>query len=158
MGTMDTNAVIEFFTENPRATAKEAGITNAEAVQLVGTGKLVEVGKRKTGKKGRPPAEYVVFGADLDDSEYVAVQVENAKAKVIAHRRYEALSTAIVRAADEHGSGSNEHIAAKLERWEAFPGALPELPTGTDYVLAGDVRYVAPDSTPLEVEVEEVAA
>lgn len=148
---MNSAAAIVHFTENPRATAREAGLTNAEANELVGQGLIVEVGKRVTGKRGRPPAEYVIKGAELDHSAeaYVQVQVENAKARVNAHRYYERLSGAIMRAANEFGHGSEQHMEAKLMRTETFP-VLPDLPSKNDYVLAGVI-----EADPVE-EAEEV--
>lgn len=137
---MDAIAYIE---ANPRATAKEAGLTTAEANALVGQGKLMQAGTRKTGKKGRPPVEYVIAGYDFTDDPQAAVAVEAAQERVRQHRHFERLSTAIVRAADTHGNGSPEHLDAKLLRMETFP-ILPPLPTKNDYVLAGVITEDIP--------------
>jgi hypothetical protein len=148
---MNSAAALKHFEDNPRATAKEAGITNAEANELVGMGRIIEVGKRITGKRGRPPAEYVVAGTVINDDAYVQEQVEKAKARVEAHRHYERLSNAIMRAANEHGHGSDQHVEAKLLRSETFL-VLPDLPSKNDYVLAGIIEV-----DPVE-EVEELVA
>jgi hypothetical protein len=134
---MNSTAVIQFFADNPRSTVKEAGITNAEANILVGQGKLIAVGKRSTGKKGKPPTEYVVMGTELSDDAYVQAAVESARDRIRAHRSYERMSNAIMRAANQHGHGSPEHLEAKLTRTEAFT-VLPVLPSSNDYVLAGE--------------------
>src|SRR4051794_3211230 len=109
---------IAFIEANPRSTAKEAGLTTAEANALVGQGKLVQAGTRQTGKKGRPPTEFVVPGYDFTDDPQATVAAEAAQQRVSDHRRYERLSTAIMRAADAHGHGSPEHTDAVLARRE----------------------------------------
>jgi hypothetical protein len=114
---MSINTAIEYIKANPRATAKEAGLSNAEVNALVGQGKLMQAGKRMTGKKGKPPYEY-------------------ARERVNAHRLYERMSNAIMRAANEFGHGSEQHVDAKLLRLESFT-VLPSLPSKNDYVLAG---------------------
>lgn len=126
-----------FFEQNPRSTAAEANLTNAEANALVGQGKLMIAGKRQTGRRGRPPYEFVVAGYDLSDDEYAQEAVEAAKAKVAAHRKFERMSGVVMRAANEFGHGSPQHIAAKLDRAEVFGRNLPDLPSKNDYVLAG---------------------
>lgn len=134
---MSTTA-IEFFRANPRATAKEAGLTTAEANALVGAGKLLQAGKRQTGKKGRPPIEYVTVDYDLTDDPQAQEAVREAQARVDNHRRWERLSGNVVRAANEFGDGSPEHIDAKLTRREAFELiGIPPLPGPNDWVLAG---------------------
>lgn len=136
---MNTTTALAFIAETPRATAKEAGLTNAEANELVGQGKLVAVGNRVTGKRGRPPMEYVIAGQELDhtDAAYVQAQVEAARDRLRSHRGYERLSNAIMRAANEFGHGSDEHVEAKLLRTETF-AVLPPVPSKNDYVLAGE--------------------
>lgn len=133
-----SQTAIDFIAANPRSTAKEAGLTNAEANALVGQGKLMQAGQRQTGKKGRPPTEYVVAGYDLTDDPQAQVAVEAAQARVSDHRRWERLSGAIMRTADEFGTNSPQHIDAKLARTEAFElVGIPPLPSKNDYVLAG---------------------
>lgn len=140
---MDSTTAINFFAENPRSTAKEAGLTKAEADALVGRGKIIPAGNRKTGKKGRPPVEYVVVGFDLDDDSVAQEAVRAAQDRVRAHRNYERLSNAIMRAANEFGHGSDQHTDAKLYRLEAY-SVLPPIPSGNDWVLAGVVVEDAP--------------
>lgn len=137
---MSTPSVLKFFADNPRSTAAEADITNAEANALVGQGKLMIAGKRVTGKRGRPPYEFVVAGYDLSNDPAAQEAVNKAKAKVEAHRRFERLSNLVMHAANEFGHGSPQHIDAKLSRYEAFEFGLPELPSKNDYVLAGVIR------------------
>jgi hypothetical protein len=150
-----SQAAIDFIADNPRATAKEAGLTNAEANALVGRGLLIEVGKRVTGKRGRPPAEYVVAGTDLSDNDYVQQQVEKAQQIVRDHRHFERLSNAVMRAANEYGHGSQQHTDAVLLRRETFL-VLPPIPSKNDYILAGEA--VDLDDTPLDVpELAEAA-
>jgi hypothetical protein len=134
---MNASDTIEFFTANPRATAKEAGITTAEANLLVGQGKLMQAGNRVTGQRGRPPMEYVVAGTVMDDDGFSQRQVEAARDRLRINRSYERMSNAIMRAANEFGHGSTEHIDAKLLRLETFV-TPPALPSKNDYVLAGE--------------------
>lgn len=135
---MDTNAAIKFIADNPRSTAKEAGLTNAEVNALVGAGKLIQAGKRKTGKKGKPPYEYVVPSYDLSNDPETSKAADEAKARVAEHRRYERFWTKIMMADRQYGYGSEQHTAAKLDMWEVFPkGVIPVTPSSNDYVLAG---------------------
>lgn len=154
---MDIAATIKFFEDNPFATIKEAGITKADANALVGSRKIIEVGPRKTGQRGRPPMEYVAASYDLSDDQRVQESVEKAKAKLSAHRRFERLSRAIVDAADEHGHGSSEHIAAVLARKEAFElTGYPDLPAKNDYVLAGEIEDDVEDDVLSEMVVDDI--
>lgn len=155
---MNTTAALKHFEDNPRATAREAGLTNAEANELVGQGRIVAVGNRVTGKRGRPPMEYVVAGAELDhtDDAYVQKQVAEATERVWNNRRYERMWSKVMSAYHDFGYGSEEHTAAKLDLYELFPkGTVPATPSKNDYVLAGEL---VEDNTPLDVpELEEVA-
>jgi hypothetical protein len=128
---------IEFIRANPRSTAKEAGLTIAEANSLVGQGKLLQAGKRVTGQKGRPPTEFVTPDYDVSDDALAQEAVEAARKRVNDHRRFERLSGNVMRAANEFGHGSEQHVAAKLDRAEVFGRELPPLPSKNDYVLAG---------------------
>lgn len=154
---MNTTAALAHFAENPRATAREAGITNAEANELVGQGRIIAVGARVTGKRGRPPMEYVVFGTEVSDDGFVQKQVAEATERVSTNRRYEALWSKIMRAYHEFGFGSEEHTAAKLDLYEIFPkGTVPVTPSKNDYVLAGVIE--GDEDAELDVpELEEVA-
>jgi hypothetical protein len=133
---MSTTA-IDFIRANPRSTAKEAGLTIAEANSLVGQGRLLQAGSRVTGKRGRPPMEFVTPDYDVSDDALVQEAVDRAIHRVAEHRRFERMSGNIVRAANEFGHGSPQHTEAKLTRSEAFELGLPDLPTKNDYVLAG---------------------
>jgi hypothetical protein len=134
---MNVIEAVKFFEENPRATAREAGLTTADANFLVGQGKLMQAGARVTGKRGRPPMEYVVAGTELDDGGFAQQQVERAKRVLRAHRHYERLSNAIMRAANEFGHGSDQHTEAKELRRETFL-VFPPIPSKNDYLLAGE--------------------
>lgn len=154
-----SDTALKFIAENPRATAKEAGITNGEANALVGQGKLVAVGNRVTGQRGRPPMEYVIAGTEVTGDEYVQEQVAKATERVRRNRHFERLSSAIMRAANEHGHGSPQHIEAKANRQDAYPvGMLPDVPSKNDYVLAGEIVEDAPLPALLPEEEAELEA
>jgi hypothetical protein len=131
----------------------------------VGQGKLMQAGPRVTGKRGRPPMEFVTPDYDVSDDTLVQEAQEAAKRRVNDHRRFERFSGAIVRAANEHGHNSPEHLEAKALRAEAFPRTLfpagcPDLPSKNDYVLAGvlvehEALGLLPDEEALLVEVGE---
>ena len=147
-----SNAAIDFIAANPRSTAKEAGLTNAEANALVGQGKIVAVGNRVTGKRGRPPMEYVVAGAALDDDAMIQAQVAEAQERVRRHKRYEQLWARVLIAYREYGYGSEEHTAAKADLHEVFPpGQHPVTPSKNDYVLAGEVTVLDVDTSDMDV-------
>lgn len=151
---MNSTAAVKFFEANPRATAKEAGITKGEADQLVGAGKILPAGNRKTGKKGRPPVEYVIVGYDLGEDSVAQASVQAAQGRVRIHRHFERLSARMMRAYREFGPLSEEYLEAKAYRTEAF-SVTPPLPTGTDWVLAG-VTDLPDDEPESAFEVDEV--
>lgn len=147
-----SNAAIDFIAANPRATAKEAGLTNAEANALVGQGKLVAVGNRVTGKRGRPPMEYIVAGTDLTEDSMAQASVQEAVERVERHRHYERLSSRMMQAYHEFGYGSPEHVEAKANRKDAFP-VPPVTPSKNDYVLAGSNLVDAPPAIESDTDV-----
>lgn len=70
---------------NPGSTAAELGATAAEMKQLEAEGKVVNVGTRRTGKRGKPPAEWAVAGAEANKlkqaNEEAKKAAEEAKIK-----------------------------------------------------------------------------
>lgn len=138
MTSLDT--IIAFVRDHPRCTAQEAGVTVARMNELEGA-HVVRVGTRRTGKKGKPPIEWVIIGTEITPDESIKEQAAEAQARIDAFRKYERLSSKMVQAANEHGHNSPEHVDAKLARIEAFELGLPDLPTKNDYVLAGDQRH-----------------
>lgn len=150
-----SDTALKFFADNPRATAKEAGLTNAEANALVGQSKLVPVGARVTGKRGRPPMEYVIAGTELSDDDFIQEQVQRAQDLVRSNRHFERLSGAIMRAANEYGHNSPQRLEAVANRRDAFPFGPPAIPSKNDYVLAGVIPADAPEpEIPEDAEVD----
>lgn len=143
-----TTTAIKFIEQNPRSTAKEAGLTNAEANALVGQGKLIVAGDRQTGKKGRPPREYVVPSYDMSEDTVTHVAVETAIQRVKAHKAYERISNDAMRAAN----AGNHDLVAELRamRRETFV-VPPPLPSGADYALAG-IQQVGAELPPEPIE------
>jgi hypothetical protein len=110
--------------------------------------------------------EFVTPDYDVSDDELVQEAQQAAQKRVDDHRRFERLSGRILRASQEHGYGSVEHMEAKAERAEAFPRTLfpagvPALPSGNDWVLAGvtveqeDLPALLPDEEALLAEAGE---
>lgn len=135
---MSADKIIAALTENPRATAQEVGATIADMKVLQGRGLVIEYGKRTTGRRGRPPIEWVVAGTDVSHDAVVQESVQRAEGIVRAHRLYEKLSRAILAASQEFGYNSPERTEAVLLRKETFT-ILPPLPSKNDYVLAGEM-------------------
>jgi hypothetical protein len=61
-------AIVNFIRENPRATAQEAGTTVTVMKALEDMGHVTNAGNRSTGKRGRPPVEWVVAGTEVEDT------------------------------------------------------------------------------------------
>lgn len=55
-----SNDLLTTLASKPRSTAKELGATTADMVRLEEAGQVKRVGTRKTGKRGKPPVEWVV--------------------------------------------------------------------------------------------------
>jgi hypothetical protein len=64
------NAIVTFITANPRCTAGEAGTTIPVLNELERKGKIKRAGKRVTGRKGKPPIEWVA--ADVNVAKAIA--------------------------------------------------------------------------------------
>lgn len=130
------------LTENPGQTAKELGMNGVTMNRLVKAGVVEVAANRRTGERGRPALVYILPGQEIDTAAEDQRNVERAKERVAAHRRYEAMSRLVVEAHNTYGYGSDEHVAAKLDRYDTFP-IIPDLPTSTDYELAGIVQVGA---------------
>lgn len=60
MSTEDFNRIEAFLRKHPGAIAKEIGSTPVEMTRLADEGKVVRLGKRQTGGRGRPPIEWAL--------------------------------------------------------------------------------------------------
>lgn len=87
MTTETSTSVLAYVTANPRCTAAEAGITVPQMVELENAGLVKRAGNRVTGKKGRPPIEWVLSSVDTGGSENGAHVVVSAIAKVVTPER-----------------------------------------------------------------------
>jgi hypothetical protein len=137
-----SQTVTAALTENPGQTAKELGMNGVTMNRLVKAGVVEVAANRRTGERGRPALVYILPGQEIDTAAEDQRNVERARGRVAAHRRYEAMSRAVVEAHNTYGYGSDEHVAAKLDRYDTFP-IVPDLPTSTDYELAGIVQVGA---------------
>lgn len=63
---MSTDQILSFVAEHPRCTAKEVGTTTAIMNELEAQGKVVNVGPRLTGGRGRPSHEWTVPGVVVE--------------------------------------------------------------------------------------------
>lgn len=75
---MNTTDIINFLKANPGSIASEIGTTNIVMRDLEEQGLVSRLGNRSTGKRGRPPVEWVA--GELTD-EQKAEQEEKAQAK-----------------------------------------------------------------------------
>lgn len=154
--TNDTRtALIENLTANPRQTAVELGITIADAKVLEADGVITNFGTRVTGKRGRPPIEWVVAGAEVSDTQQEVVQAAEGRVSLV--KRYDRICNRMwrLREAGERGSDEYNRLAdEKAAIYEVTGGIAPEAKPN-DYALAGEV--VADVDTPLDVP-ELVAA
>lgn len=79
-------SIIQTLTEKPGSIASELGATTAQMTELERQGKVVRVGKRSTGKRGRPPVEWAVAGTVVPDAVQDSVMVPEAMWKLIKRR------------------------------------------------------------------------
>lgn len=78
-------ALVNQLRENPRSTAQELGTTTQVMDELAASGHVTRFGNRVTGKRGRPPVEWVVAGTDVDDTQQEAVAEAEARIELHAH-------------------------------------------------------------------------
>lgn len=78
---MNTTDIINFLKANPGSIASEIGTTNVVMRDLEEQGLVSRLGNRSTGKRGRPPVEWVA--GELTD-EQKAEQEKKAEAKEAA--------------------------------------------------------------------------
>lgn len=57
-----SDQILSALAENPGAIASELGATSVEMNRLFKEGKVIKVGKRQTGSRGRPPVEWALPG------------------------------------------------------------------------------------------------
>jgi hypothetical protein len=126
------------LTEQPGQTAKELGVSNVTMLRLEADGKVVRLADRRTGQRGRPAIVWGLPGQEIDTDAEEKANVEAAKQRLAAYRRYERLSSTMMRAYHEYGYMSPEHKAAKDARKTEFP-TPPATPSKNDYVLAGEI-------------------
>lgn len=55
----------DYIAANPRCTAGEAGTTTVVLRELERLGHIVDAGPRSTGKRGKPPREWVITGTEV---------------------------------------------------------------------------------------------
>lgn len=86
-----TSQILAFVTEHPRSTAAEAGITVPRMQELENAGLVKRSGKRMTGKKGKPPYEWVAASVEVPDFQGAPIVI-NAITKIVTPERVEAHS------------------------------------------------------------------
>jgi predicted ArsR family transcriptional regulator len=63
---MNESAILKALAAKPGSIASELGTTSVEMNKLFKAEKVVKVGQRKTGTKGRPPIEWAITGQDIE--------------------------------------------------------------------------------------------
>lgn len=153
MSNEDFSHIATFLAANPGSIATEIGVSPVEMGRLEKAGKVIRIGKRTTGSRGRPPVEWALPGTEgVVNDDRVTEAVERAKAKVEAADAYWAISNKLWMLRERMGWKAAQedegYIALLVERkalCATFPeGKIPQ-PTVTDLVLAG--RIEAPPVT-----------
>jgi hypothetical protein len=154
--TNDTRtALIDSLTATPRQTAVELGITIAEAKAMEAEGIIVSFGTRVTGKRGRPPIEWVVAGTEVSDTQQEAVEAAQHRVALVLNydricnrmwrlrEAFSGLFTGNVAGIPEDAVAEYAALAdEKALIYEATGGKAPQASTN-DFVLAGE--YIEPD-------------
>jgi hypothetical protein len=141
---MSTDQILKSLAEKPGQIASELGTTTVEMNKLAAAGKVIALGTRSTGKRGRPPVEWAVAGAGVaSDEQDDSKAVQKAQAKRQAWRTFNSLSVAIDNARKLYGTGSEEHQTAMQARRDAFPDGYPQMPSKNDYDLTGGTNTTA---------------
>lgn len=156
--TNDTRtALLENLAASPRQTAVELGITIADAKLMEADGLIVNFGTRVTGKRGRPPIEWVVAGTEVSDTQQEAVTA--AEGRVALVRKYDRICNRMWRLREADARDSDEYALLADEKaaiYEVTGGTAPDCKPN-DYVLVGET--VTDVDTPLDVpEVRELVA
>lgn len=133
--------VIAALTTQTGQTAVELGESGVTMNRLVKAGVVYVATTRRSGDRGRPSGVYCLVGQEFDTTADDEAHLYAAQARLDAHRQWERLSNAIMRAANEFGHGSPEHNEAKTLRRETFP-ILPDTPTPNDYEVTGNAKAV----------------
>jgi hypothetical protein len=153
-------ALVNRLRENPRSTAQELGTTTQVMDELAAAGHVTRFGNRVTGKRGRPPVEWVVAGTDVSDTQQEAVA--EAEARIELHAHYWRVCNRMWRLRDAHPalltSGDNvpdevveEYMRLMDEKaaiYEGTGGTAPEV-RENDYTITGNAVAV-------EVETDNV--
>jgi hypothetical protein len=143
--------IIDRLAAAPRSTAQELGTTTTELDKLVARGLIQRFGTRKTGKRGKPPVEYIVAGADVSDTQ--AEAVDEAKAKVAEYFAWDRSSSKLWRMREELGYNaaqeSDAYMSAYCAHYDRWPqGTVPAIPTQNEMLMAGAAEAdVAEDGT-----------
>lgn len=151
-------ALLNALRDTPRMTANELGdelgrtITNADMKALLAAGHVVEYGNRVTGKRGRPPIEWVVAGTEVSDT--AAEAVDTAKAAVENYNAWMASSNKLWHLREDGQVDSDAYAEAYCDHYDRWPmGTVPPTPTDNQMLLSG-VR--APKDAPDPDEAYEV--
>jgi hypothetical protein len=133
MSTAETDRIIARLTTNPRSTAQECGVTIVKMKALAEQGLIEEFGPRSTGKRGRPPVEWVIAGTKDDHGTPEQAQREDQERRAeewLSYRRswdhLWHMREAGLRNSDEYRKAHEAHY----ERWPM--GTVPPVVTMKD--------------------------
>lgn len=151
-------ALLDALRETPRMTPPELSealgrtITNADLKALQARGLVAEYGTRVTGKRGRPPIEWVIAGTVVSDSAEKAVDA--AREAVDNYNDWMASSNKLWHLREDGQGDSDAYAEAYCDHYDRWPmGTVPPTPTDNQMLLAG-VR--APKDAPEPDEAYEV--
>lgn len=138
MSTQDFDKIAERLAAKPGSTAKEIDVTPTEMIRLEEIGRVVRVGSRATGKRGRRPVEWALPGTEITVDSRITDAQDDAAAVVAAYSAYWASSNKLWRTREANGANSEVAKEVAAEHYAKYPlGEIPPTPTKGQRIMAG---------------------
>lgn len=125
----NADTIIAALTDAPGATAQELGTNVPTMALLEQAGRVIRIGSRSTGKRGRPPVEWAIAGADVEIAPRISQAQDEARQRVEAFRKW---SRGIAAYDQAVNLGMDPGVKPKM----------PEVPKDADFKVIGESRVV----------------
>lgn len=125
----NADSIITRLVDNPGATAQELGSNVPTMALLEQAGRVVRIGYRSTGKRGRPPVEWAIAGADVEIAPRISEAQDAARQRVESFRKW------------SRGIAAYDQ-AMRLGMDPGDKPKMPEVPKDADFKMIGESRVV----------------
>lgn len=138
MSTQDFDKIAARLAIAPGSTAKEIDVSPTEMIRLEEMGRVIRVGERHTGKRGRRPVEWALPGAEVTIASHITDAQLDAKDVVNAYSAYWASSNKLWRTREAYGAKSEQAMEMEAAHYAKYPlGEIPPTPTKGQRTMAG---------------------